>query len=94
MQLQFFIIVFDFIDFWIFPKKTQKERDFNSQFCKYIFKITSIWLTFFKLKIYILLALLISKSATMIDIKTGVQAAMKGVKIPLTPKELEKKDKI
>ena len=30
----------------------------------------------------------------MIDVKTGVQAAMKGVKIPLTPNELEKKDKI
>ena len=93
MQLQFFIIL-DFIDFWIFPKKTQKQMDFNNQFCKKIFKITSIWLTPSKLKIYILLALLISKSATMIDIKTGVQAAMKGVKIPLTPNELEKKDKI
>ena len=47
-----------------------------------------------KLKIYILLALLISSSATVIDIKTGDQAAMKGVKVPLTPSELEKKDKI
>ena len=43
---------------------------------------------------YILLALLISNKATAIDIKTGVQAAIKGFKIPFTPRELEKKDKI
>ena len=46
------------------------------------------------MKIYILLALLINNSATVIDIKTGDQAAMKGVKVPFTPSELEKKDKI
>ena len=30
----------------------------------------------------------------MIDIKTCDQGAMKGVKVPFTPSELEKKDKI
>ena len=47
-----------------------------------------------KFKFYILLALLIKNNATEIDIKTGAQAAMKGFKTPLTPRELEKKDKI
>ena len=94
MQLHFFINVLGLIDFWLFPKKTQKEMDFNIQFCKYIFKITFIWLTLSKLRIYILLAFLISSIATVIDIKTGDQAAMKGVKVPFKPSELEKKDKI
>ena len=57
-------------------------------------QITSICLTLYKIKIYILLALLISNIATVIDIITGDQAAMKGVKVPFTPSELEKKDKI
>ena len=68
--------------------------NFNSQFYKQIFKITYIKLTVAKLKIYILLACLTSNNATVIDKKTGDHAAKKGLKIPFTPRELEKKDKI
>ena len=57
-------------------------------------KLLIYWLPLLKLKLYILLALLTSNNATVIDIKTGDQAAMKGVKVPFTPSELEKKDKI
>ncbi len=58
----------------------------------------SIWIFFNKSysnqEIYILLARLISNSAPAIDIKTGAHAAINGFKIPFTPRELEKKDKI
>ena len=64
--------------------------DFNILFLK----LLRISLTFSQLKIHILLAFLISSIATVIDIKTGDQAAIKGVKVPFTPNELEKKDKI
>ena len=47
-----------------------------------------------RVKIYILLARLISNNPTVIDIKTGAHAATKGFIIPFTPRELEKKDKI
>ena len=60
----------------------------------WIFKIISIKLIRLKSENYILLARLISSNATIIDIKTGAQAATKGFKVPLTPSELEKKDKI
>ena len=55
--------------------------------------MNSIRLTLSKLKIYTLLARLTSNNATVIDRNTGVHAAIKGFKIPLTPRELEKKDK-
>ena len=51
-------------------------------------------LSFLNLKIYILLARWINNKATTIEIKTGAQAAVKGFKTPLTPSELEKKDKM
>ena len=44
--------------------------------------------------VYILLAFLTSNNAPAIDKKTGDHAAKKGFKIPFTPRELEKKDKI
>ena len=43
-------------------------------------------------KYHILVARLNKNNDINIDIKTGAQAAITGVKIPFTPSELEKKD--
>ncbi len=94
MQLHFFISVLDLIDCWLFPKRTQWKMDFNSDFFKEIFKLLLSWWILFNLKDYILLARLTSNNANVMDIKTGAHAAKKGFKIPFTPRELAKKDKI